>query len=486
MKFAVLMSVFLLACVLIQAIQGTEVKGEGRTDLQVKYFQPAVLTCRFPDTDTSETGTVYFWILPSGDILKPTDDEEGNASTMHVTLNEQGVVLNIDKVDDPDFGFYFCIRSVDSYSDEVGVVKVGLNVDGPYYGDELADTLKNNVIVGAISASVALVVLVGIWIWCAQCLPNPKPSQANQGTINETCVTDCGKANGDVMVQVDANDEEDMTKLDDDVYYMADGVDSMVVKRPKYPNEVKQEQHQDVPSDRLSSSDSGHYHSIGSLGRDASLLTEEDFGKLGDKHAQTSEIDPNERKSLTALKETTQEVRQTDTTDAIDNVFDQDDDPSELYAKPMKPKRQNIRKDTAYETVVLPEDKGEMKEKMNAAAADNYITIEVNSKRIRVVDEPNEQKQSGKVIVAEDELNIDENKYMEEKDVPTDPATRTKTDKSEPKGENTSSNEVNEQTFANFNNVLSSMAGLKFQKSSENDEIDSGDESSKSVIDIRL
>ncbi|XP_052801354.1 uncharacterized protein LOC128232056 isoform X2 [Mya arenaria] len=204
---------------------------------KVEYFARVFLNC-------SETGSknvtlaVYFWILPSGDVVYPGSKD---MPKQNVELMDNGFVLQVDKVDDIDFGLYYCI--IQTGPNSTGIVKRGLNVDGPYFGPAYMDNIGHSAMVGGIAAGCTLVLLTAVWLICAHCKVVPR---RNVLAVSQ---------NSD---KVSSKDPILSDKSDDDIYYIADGIKTTPVKRNVTYESV---------SGIASTSESGHYLSIGSLER---------------------------------------------------------------------------------------------------------------------------------------------------------------------------------------------------------------------------
>ena len=132
--------------------------GTTSTSYQIEYYKSVQMNCEFDHTETVVIQKVYMWILPNGQILRPGD--VGNMEN-HISLKNNGMALEIDRIDDEHFGRYMCIVDVGS---DIKVIQRGLNVDGPYYGPEHYEKFKHNAMIGGICAGAVLVLLISIWI----------------------------------------------------------------------------------------------------------------------------------------------------------------------------------------------------------------------------------------------------------------------------------------------------------------------------------
>ena len=128
------------------------------TSYQIEYYKSIQMNCEFDHTETDVIQKVYMWILPNGQIIRP-GDVRNNAD--HISLKNNGMALEIDRIDDEHFGRYMCIVDVGS---DIKVILRGLNIDGPYYSPEHYEKFKHNAMIGGICAGAVLVLLISIWI----------------------------------------------------------------------------------------------------------------------------------------------------------------------------------------------------------------------------------------------------------------------------------------------------------------------------------
>jgi hypothetical protein len=151
-------------------------------------------------------------------------------SGKHIKVLDNGFVLRIIWLDDEDFGSYYCI--VDTGTNGTRVIRIGVNVDGPYYGPSYMNEIKRSAKVGGIAAGCALIFLLIIWLLSAKCKCNPLLNPSNEQQL----------------------DDLGMKKLGGNIYYNADGEPTGSHNGP-------------AKTETLASYNSGHYHSIGSLDR---------------------------------------------------------------------------------------------------------------------------------------------------------------------------------------------------------------------------
>ena len=185
---------------------------------QVEYFKSFQMTCEF-DHDETDVKKVYMWILPNGEILRPG----GEKTADHISIKNDGMILEVDRVDDELFGLYMCIVDIGS---DIEVIKRGLNIDGPYYGPDHDKKLKHNAMIGGICAGAVLIVLVSIWIAHSLCCKSNKHVSKSKSLENiengeSTCDT--------CKIEQEGIENAAETKLDDvdnleKIYDMADGI----------------------------------------------------------------------------------------------------------------------------------------------------------------------------------------------------------------------------------------------------------------------
>lgn len=130
-------------------------------NIQVEYYTSVTLPCddytlNYTTSSIALQSTIKykFWILPSGEIV--------NRTTVMINIELSPLFENfslmIPKVDDPDFGYYTCVIVTDDYI-STKIVRRGLNIDGPSFGD-LDSKYRHNAMVGGIAA-VIMFVLIG-------------------------------------------------------------------------------------------------------------------------------------------------------------------------------------------------------------------------------------------------------------------------------------------------------------------------------------
>ncbi|XP_045203900.2 uncharacterized protein LOC123556899 [Mercenaria mercenaria] len=142
-------------------------------DISQKYFSDVSIICNetsFQNTSERNNDDPVvmnrIWLLPNGDIIRTAPNSDSLAK-VHVSQLNDTSVLHIRKIDDVDFGVYWCIQVWNDSS--ISVVKHTVNIDGPPM-HEFYEQQKKNAIVGAISAGVVLGIILLVYIvWYFQC-----------------------------------------------------------------------------------------------------------------------------------------------------------------------------------------------------------------------------------------------------------------------------------------------------------------------------
>ena len=179
------------------------------------------MSCEFDHTETDVIQKVYMWILPNGQIIRPGD--VGNTAD-HISLKNNGMALEIDRIDDEHFGRYMCIVDVGS---DIKVIQRGLNVDGPYYGPKHYEKFKHNAMIGGICAGAVLVLLISIWIGHNLCYKSNKTVSSKTIKDMEAGVKEPHHSDAKIDDNVENAIETRQDELDhlEKIYDMADGID---------------------------------------------------------------------------------------------------------------------------------------------------------------------------------------------------------------------------------------------------------------------
>lgn len=438
--------------------------------LNVEYFGRAKFNCN--RTINHTVNFVHLWILPSGELLRiPFQNQDAKD---HIVVKDEGLVLVIDRIDDNDFGFYYCVANFGG--NETDVVKFGVNINGPYYGQKYADDLKNNAIMGGIAAGASLAVMIIIWVLCANCKQAPRQGLHPPGIENEGFEF---QKEINRITNADNSDTGAITKLEDSVYYMADGVESRI---GGIVVDVVIEKQAD-PIDSMSTTDSGHYHSINSLGRDASLPNEDELEKIDCSSTKTprrlegDEI-PNNNMFAEKLDDAFESFQgnvngddlqdtETETNLEINNPQEKQTDVSALYATPMK---RNRLEDTELDSGTRTDQKRKTIESDNPLDIPNDIDSD-NFDR-RQAEHPTINGTNEKRIASEaEEMNR------------TD-ATTFETTEPDPK---TELFDVDGQTVVKFNKVLASLPNTHIENGTVHTAKGNPiDEDNSKVADVRF
>lgn len=231
---------------------------------EAEYFKSVRMRC-----EVGRNETIHLWILPSGEVLRPTNENAVN----HVSLKDDGAILEIDRVDDEQFGMYLCIVGV---GDSIKVIKHGLNIDGPYYGDEYGKRVRHSAMIGGICAAGTLLIIVGLCLINAYCCKRSKETGETPGNSdiesgdvnkgrNKSAKTDIKVDNQSLVstAEMKADEPENLEKI----YDQADGILA--------PLQKGAERHEGYENAKVGVSwmDSGEYHTISDLGYENTELS---------------------------------------------------------------------------------------------------------------------------------------------------------------------------------------------------------------------
>ena len=130
-------------------------------DFHLEYYTDLTLNCGETEYNFTNTNpATKYWLLPNGDFMTETVPENKRIA---IGADMSNFTLTITKLDDPDFGWYYCIIVWTDHS--IDRIRHGVNVDGPFYGD-LLDKYRHNAMIGGIAAGSLFVLLAGsciIW-----------------------------------------------------------------------------------------------------------------------------------------------------------------------------------------------------------------------------------------------------------------------------------------------------------------------------------
>ena len=128
-------------------------------EYHLKYYAELTISCDETEYNFTHTNPANkYWLLPDGNLIHETDDK-----TMAVGKDMTNFTLTLKRLDDPDFGWYYCIIVWNDHS--VSQIRHGVNIDGPYYGD-LLERYRHNAMIGGIAAAILFAILAGsciIW-----------------------------------------------------------------------------------------------------------------------------------------------------------------------------------------------------------------------------------------------------------------------------------------------------------------------------------
>lgn len=136
-------------------------------NIKVEYFKPATLSCddiQYNITTTSDPEIMKkYWILPTGKRI----DQSSEAPVLLGQIKQWEISpdpifnITINKVDDVDFGYYYCIIVYTNHS--ILAIQQGLNIDGADFSS-LIEQYKYNAMVGGIAAAVLFASIAGLCI----------------------------------------------------------------------------------------------------------------------------------------------------------------------------------------------------------------------------------------------------------------------------------------------------------------------------------
>ena len=142
--------------------------GDDSFDVKAEFNTNVTLSCNV--TSVPGSHVFRYWIAPDMTIMRE------NFSASFRTLDgmagwevsEDGLEMHAFRIQEAHFGFYYCIRGVEGGGgggEEEGVmaVKLGINYQGPYWGDLWAK-YETNTIVGltASGSFLAIVIIIAV------------------------------------------------------------------------------------------------------------------------------------------------------------------------------------------------------------------------------------------------------------------------------------------------------------------------------------
>ncbi|KAL4230066.1 hypothetical protein ACF0H5_010451 [Mactra antiquata] len=127
-------------------------------DVHLPYYKPVTLSCdidQYNITDVPSIDTRY-WLIPNGELIS----EQSHTDNLHFNQNFS---LSINKIDDEDFGYYYCILVRSDKT--VDTIRHAVNVNGADFGN-LLEKYRKNAITGGIAAGVLFVIVTGFcFVW---------------------------------------------------------------------------------------------------------------------------------------------------------------------------------------------------------------------------------------------------------------------------------------------------------------------------------
>ena len=226
---------------------------------EVEYFKSFQMNCELGTNDTAVDERILLWVLPDGEVIRPNSEN----TVDHIFLKNDGLLLEIDRVDDELFGLYLCVVDV---RDDIKVIKRGLNLDGPYYGPEHDASIKHNAMIGGICAGGTFVLMISLWIVHAHCCKSNKNREKTAMEDVESANVSRQSEKSEVGHTENENMENVVTAITSEtdnlekIYDQADGILAILKYRTESNSEIKTDK---VP---ISLMDSGEYHTILELG----------------------------------------------------------------------------------------------------------------------------------------------------------------------------------------------------------------------------
>ena len=137
--------------------------GDDSFNVKAEFNTNVTLSCNV--SGVSSEYEFQYWIAPDMTIMKESYSSsfrtlDGMAGWQ---VSEDGWELDAFLIQEAHFGFYYCIRSRVSNTDDVIAIKLAINYQGPYWGD-LWEKYETNTIVGltASGSFLALVIIIMI------------------------------------------------------------------------------------------------------------------------------------------------------------------------------------------------------------------------------------------------------------------------------------------------------------------------------------
>lgn len=144
------------------------------TDVKIHCNNTAATISDHSETQTSLEKHLYgtvvvnqLWLLPKGGIVQSSNTSDNKARRIFASFHNEVSVLQIKRIDDEDFGIYWCVQVWNDTT--VRAIRHTLNLDGPPL-DAFYEQQRHNAIVGAISGGTVLGVFIFAYIvWYFRC-----------------------------------------------------------------------------------------------------------------------------------------------------------------------------------------------------------------------------------------------------------------------------------------------------------------------------
>ena len=143
-------------------------------NIQVEYYTEVILDCDETEYNFTQSNPASkYWLLPDGNLTKETNPSNKNVL---IGTDMSNLTLTIKRLDDSDFGWYYCIIVWNDHT--LDKIRHGVNVDGAYFGD-LLEKYRHNAMIGGIAAAILFAILAGSCIiWHCRYRRNDARNQA--------------------------------------------------------------------------------------------------------------------------------------------------------------------------------------------------------------------------------------------------------------------------------------------------------------------
>jgi len=122
-------------------------------DLHLKYYTDATMECDEIAHNISTSSPIVrkYWLFPKGQLYESTAN-----STRHLVFDGANGTLTVKRIDDDDFGKYYCI--IVHGDNSLSRISHGLNLNGAYFGN-LLELYKQKAMVGGIAAGILFAII---------------------------------------------------------------------------------------------------------------------------------------------------------------------------------------------------------------------------------------------------------------------------------------------------------------------------------------